>query len=425
MHERYSTDRMRMIWSDLGTMSLWATVECYMAKAQGATEEVYQELWEKRLPTKAVGLQEWRAEEFVTKHDVAAFVKLFRESVSPEASRWVHRGVTSSDLVDSAMASRVKESLGMIERAGFKLLNALGEKAKGHRRQPWIGRTHGQWAQETTFGHLLANRAMLVNRALMKVKSATFEQRVMMSGPVGDYATLGGTEKGKAAEAEFGRLMGMPVAAQSTQIVSRDGLAEAMWACERLMAAIAQVATDIRLMGQSEVGEVAESFALNQKGSSIMAHKNNTIGAENLVGLERVVRANVGPVVEGIATWGMRDISHSAVERVSVPLVLSITEFAALRCSTLVENLVVMGDRMLENIEKTGGVLKAGPLVTWLTENGADPEAAWKVVHVASSAVRGEDGHGLVRLVHKAVNDKVRRNEAGWEQFEGNWAEWR
>jgi adenylosuccinate lyase len=429
MIERYSTDRMRVIWSDAGTMSLWSTVERAMAEAQGAPEHVVKELWEKRLPMAEAGVVEWRCREATTRHDVVAFVELMRESVSLEAARWVHRGVTSSDLVDSAQAIRVKESLGMIAKAGQGLTNELGALAQRWSSQPWIGRTHGQWAQETTLGHLWSNRAMAVNKAVLKVRAAMGEQMVMMSGPVGDYKTLGGEKEGKAAEQAFGRLVKMPVAAKSTQVVDRGGLAEAMWACERLMAAIAQVATDVRLMGQSEVGEVAEAFAAKQRGSSIMAHKNNTVGAENLIGLERVVRANVMPVVEGVATWGMRDITHSAVERVCVPLVLGTTEYGALRCAKLMAGLVVRPERAMDNIDKTGGVLEAGGLVTWLTENGAGPKEAWEVVHEASKEVEvgdlwvGSSPMDLKQMTQRMVNKKVKNNEAGWSEFKGNWAE--
>lgn len=420
MLDRYSTERMRTIWSDAGTMSLWSSVERMMAQAQGAPGEVIKEMYVNRLPTAEVGVEEWRRLEETTRHDVAAFVTLMREGLSPEAAKWVHRGVTSSDLVDSAQAIRVKRSLELIAVAGQTLTNELGALAGRYGKTRWIGRTHGQWGQETTLGHLFANRAMLMNRAVLRVREAKADQAVMMSGPVGDHRTV--TE---ASEAAFGRLAMMPVAAKTTQIVARDGLAEAMWASERLMAAIAQVATDVRLMGQSEVGEVAEGFGRGQKGSSIMAHKNNTIGAENLVGLERVVRANVMPVVEGVGNmWGMRDISHSSVERVCVPLVLGTTEFAALRCTKLLQEMIVRTDRMLINVEATSGVLEAGPLVTWLTENGADPEAAWQVVHEASKSPDLGKGYELRAVVHSKVNRLVKDGQAGWEQFEGNWADW-
>lgn len=423
MLDRYTTDEMRMIWSDNGTMSLWSNVERMMAEAQGAPKEVVAEMWEKRLPTAEIGVDAWKTREGTTRHDVVAFIELMRESLSPEAAKWVHRGVTSSDLVDSAMAIRVKRSLGMIAVAGQTLTNELGSMANRYSKQPWIGRTHGQWGQETTLGHLFANRAMLMNRATLRVREAQMDQMVMMSGPVGDHRTVT-----SEAERAFGRLAMMPVAGVTTQIVARDGLAEAMWACERMMAAIAQVAMDIRLMGQSEIGEVAEGFTRGQKGSSIMAHKNNTIGAENLVGLERIVRANVMPVVEGIGNmWGMRDIAHSSVERVCVPLVVGVTEFAALRCTRLLKGMIVRTDRAIANIERTGGVLEAGPLVTWLTEKGASPEAAWQIVHEASQDVEREDnagGKALVRGTQKRVNELVRRGQGGWGEFNGNWAEW-
>lgn len=424
MIDRYSTEQMRQIWSDAGTMALWNSVERNMAQAQGAPEEVTREMWEKRLPTSSLGVKEWKEREATTKHDVVAFVELMRESLSPEAARWVHRGVTSSDLVDSAMAMRVKRSLQMIGVASQTLTNQLGELVGRYGKTPWIGRTHGQWAQETTLGHLWANRGMLVNRATLRVREAQMCQMVMMSGPVGDYRTVT-----KEAEREFGRLVMMPVAGVTTQVVARDGLADAMWACGQLMAAVAQVATDVRLMGQSEVGEVAEHFAAKQRGSSIMAHKNNTIGAENLVGLERIVRANVGPVVEGVATWGMRDISHSSVERVCVPLVLATTEYGVKKATSLLTTLVVNSGRVMENIESTRGVLEAGPLVTWLTEKGADPKAAWEVVHEASKEVEVGDYHvgasqmNLTQMTQRLVNRKMKENEEGWGEFEGNWAE--
>lgn len=430
MLDRYSTDKMRMMWSDGGTMSLWSAVECAMAEAQGAPEEVVRELQAGKLPTAEASVQHWKAREHETRHDVVAFVELMRESVSSEAARWVHRGVTSSDLVDSAQAIRVKQSLAMISAAGQALSNELGELAKRWGKTPWVGRTHGQWAQETTMGHLWGNRAMLVNRAVTRVRAATNDQHVMMSGPVGDYRTLGGQKRGREIEAAFGRLVRMPVAAQTTQIISRDRLVTGLEACGALMSAIAQVATDVRLMGQSEVGEVAEGFGAGQRGSSIMAHKNNTIGAENLVGLERIVRANISPVAESVVTWGMRDISHSSVERVCVPLVLGMTEFAALRCTSMLKGLVVRPDRMLENIERTGGVLEAGPLVTWLTENGAEPKKAWETVHEASKEVEvgdlwaGARPMNLVQLTQRMVNKKVKNNEDGWTEFEGNWAAW-
>lgn len=403
---RYSTPEMMKLWSETTKLDLWRLVETAAVEARLERSEEKDLILALLKASPAPTHQQVLDEETRSRHDVVAFLRAWRtniaakgasvggDEVARRASAAVHGGLTSSDLVDSANGVLWSRSADLIGTEGRALVEEMARHALAHRATPRVGRTHGQWAEETTWGHWMADRVLLMERAVRRVEGAREGVAlVKLSGPVGDYKRVTREE-----EEDFAKLLGLVTRSRlrasdsSLQVIARDGLAELMFACSLLAGAVAALAHEVRLGSQSEVNELHEPVGSGQIGSSSMPHKRNSVGCEQIEGLCKVVKANASIVQDGVVLWGERDINHSSVERVSVPLVLQLTHYLVRKAGWLMRGLEVNRPGMAANLEKARPVLDSGAALTWLTEQGVEPEAARDLVRLASSqAVEDED----------------------------------
>lgn len=379
MIDRYSTIDMQNLFSLETQMKIWHEVECATALAQGAPREIVKELYLSSAPD----LADVEHEELTTRHDVVAFLNVWRRDLSPEAAGWVHKGMTSSDLVDTANAVRLKEATYLLLVALTKLRHGLAQHAIDHRETYRVGRTHGQTAELTTWGHRMAEFAVAIDRAMIRFKKLRAGWTVgKMSGPVGTFSRTT-VDQEKAAMNQLG-LWAPDI---TSQIVMRDVYADFVFCCAQAATAIEALALEIRLSSRTDTGEVAEGFGDEQRGSSSMPHKRNPIGSEQLCGLARLVRAQIEPVMQGVASHHERDISHSSVERVALADVSNLTHYMAKSATALVENLKVNREAMLDRATASTASLLSANLREQLIAQGIEADRAWKVV--ANAAEHG------------------------------------
>ncbi len=314
--------------------------------------------------------------EAVTDHDVAAFVDVIQESIGPPAGVWVHYGLTSSDVVDTALCSTLVKAADLLIEASSALVDALRRRAREFRGTPVVGRTHGIHAEPTTFGAKLALWCLQADRDRARLRAARRAVAVgKLSGAVGTYSNID-----PAVEDHVCAALGLrPVPA--TQVVARDRHAEYLWACASVGASIEAFATEVRHLQRTEVGEVSEPFASGrQKGSSAMPHKRNPIKTEQLSGLARVLRGYLGAGLEDVALWHERDISHSSVERIILPDASILAYYAMRRMTAVVDGLVVDADRMLANIDASYGLVYSQPVLLALVASGMERDTAYRIV---------------------------------------------
>jgi len=376
---------MARIWSDEGRLSTWLEVELAATAAWAELGVVPAAAAEEVGKRAAVPTPERVAElEATLQHDTAAFVDAVAERLGPEG-RWFHYGLTSSDVVDTALALQIREAgtllLGGVERA----LAAVVARADEHRNTIQIGRTHGVHAEPTTFGLKLAGWAFELDRGRRRLSRALEELRVgKLSGAVGTYA---------ATDPELERLacerLGLEPAPTSTQIVQRDRHAELLCALAVLASSLETFALEIRHLARTEVAEVQEPFGRGQKGSSAMPHKRNPIVAERICGLARVVRAAAGVGLENVALWHERDISHSSAERVVIPDAFLALDYMLDRFTWLVEGLVVRAERMLRNLDASHHLFFSQRVLLALVESGLARDDAYGLVQ--RNALRAAD----------------------------------
>lgn len=383
MIERYTLPEMGRIWSEAHKYELWTRVETAVLAAHADAGTV---------PADAVGpvraapppAPEAVAEvEAVTDHDVIAFLTAWADNTSPrEAAAWVHFGMTSSDLLDTALALQLTEASDvLIGRAG-ELVVALRDHALAHTGTLRAGRTHGIHAEPDVWGHRVADFAFAVARCRDRLRRAREAVRVgKLSGPVGTYSNLD-----PAIEERVMAELGLRPAEVATQVVMRDGIGEWMSALALLASACEAIALEIRHCQRTEVGELAEPFGAGQKGSSAMPHKRNPIRSERICGLARLTRSYVTPVVEGMALWHERDISHSSVERVALPDAAAATDYLLYLTTGLIRGLVVNADRMRANLEATGGLIYTSSVLLELVAAGMSREDAYAMVQAAAMA---------------------------------------
>jgi adenylosuccinate lyase len=315
------------------------------------------------------------AREQVTDHDVAAFVDVVQDAIGPPAGTWVHYGLTSSDVVDTALGVTLAASADLLVRASRELVSALKRRARELADVAMVGRTHGIHAEPVTFGAKLALWCLQAERDRRRLEAARRAVSVgKLSGAVGTYSNID-----PEIEARVCAALGLtPVPA--SQVVSRDRHAEYLWACASVGATVESFATEIRHLQRTEVGEVEEPFGSGQKGSSAMPHKRNPIVAERLSGLARVLRGYLGAGLEDVALWHERDISHSSVERVILPDASLLAYYVLRKMTALVEGLVVHPDRMLENLDRSHGLVFSQPVLLALVASGMDRDAAYRIV---------------------------------------------
>jgi adenylosuccinate lyase len=316
------------------------------------------------------------AREQVTDHDVAAFVDVVQAAIGPPEGSWVHYGLTSSDVVDTALCATLTRAADLLLDASGALVSVLKARAIEFVDTPMPGRTHGMHAEPTTFGAKLALWCLQADRDRGRLHAARHKVAVgKLSGAVGTYSNID-----PRVEAHVCGALGLtPVPA--TQVISRDRHAELLWACAAAGATIEMIGTEIRHLARTEVGEVEEAFGPGQKGSSAMPHKRNPILSERLSGLARVLRGYLGAGLEDVALWHERDISHSSVERVVLPDACLLTYYMLRRAAGLVQNLVVNTDRMRSNVlQGSYGLVFSQPVLLALVESGMERDAAYRIV---------------------------------------------
>ncbi len=376
MIPRYSLPEMTRIWSEERKLEVWKEMETLVVEAWVEEGIAPAAAAAAVRAAPEVNAGEWKAREEVTSHDVAAFVDVLSGSVSA-GGEWVHYGLTSSDMLDTAQGLILKEAGELLQRRLDELLAVVKRKAIEHRKTVMIGRTHGIWAEPTTFGLKLATWAFEADRDRTRLKAARAAVSVgKISGAVGTYAHTPPT-----IEAYVCDRLGLNIEPASSQITHRDRHAEFLATLAIIGASLERFATEIRHLQRSEVGEVREPFGKGQKGSSAMPHKRNPIASENITGLARLLRSYAAAGFENVALWHERDISHSSVERVALPDACLILDFALARMTKLIDGLVVDSDRMLENLDSTRGLIfSQAVLLALIEDQGLSRDQAYRVV---------------------------------------------
>jgi adenylosuccinate lyase len=366
---------MGAIWTEENKYRMWLAVESAASDVlaeDGIVPAGAAKAIRERGAIDVKRIQEIEAE---VKHDVIAFTTAVAEKIGPE-SRWLHYGLTSNDIVDTAQALQIKAASTIITEGLNKLAGVLKKRALEFKHTPTIGRTHGIHAEPTTFGLKLLNWYSETQRNIARFHAAAEDMRVgKLSGAVGTFGHL----KPEHEERICARL-GLEPAAVATQVIQRDRHAHYISTLAIITSTLDKIATEIRHLQRTEVREAEEFFSEKQKGSSAMPHKRNPITSEQISGLARVVRANSQAAYENIALWHERDISHSSVERVIFPDSTILTDYLLEKTSALIDNLLVYPARMLRNLESTGGLIFSGQLLLDLAESGMAREDAYHLV---------------------------------------------
>ena len=393
MIARYTLPEMGRIWTDENRYAQWLAVELAACRA-----------WNKlgRIPDQALAEIESKAAfevarveeiEAETRHDVIAFLTNVAEHVGP-SSRYIHLGLTSSDVLDTAYALLIKQSGELILAALDRLLAALKTRALEHKLTIQMGRSHGIHAEPVTFGLKLAGFYAEFSRDRQRLERAiAAAARGKISGAVGTYANVT-----PQVEAMVMAELGLTPAVASTQVVARDGLAEYFCSLAIIGGTIERLAIEIRHLQRTEVLEAEEAFAKGQKGSSAMPHKRNPIGSENLSGQVRLLRAYALASLEDMALWHERDISHSSVERTIGPDADILAHYSLHRLAGIVERLTVYPDNMMKNLNLTGGLIHSQQVLLALAEGGLSREDAYRLVQKHAMATWAEGGSFRERL---------------------------
>ena len=375
MIARYTRPQMGQIWSDENKYRMWLAVETAASETlaeDGIVPVEAAKAIRERGDFSVARIQEIEAE---VKHDVIAFTTAVAEKIGPE-SRWLHYGLTSNDVVDTAQALQIKAASVLIREDLLAVIEVLKRRALEFKHTPTIGRTHGIHAEPTTFGLKLLNWYAEMRRNLERFDAAAEQIRIgKLSGAVGTFGHLSPKHEERICEK-----LGLTPAPVATQVIQRDRHAHYISTLAIITATLDKIAVEIRHLQRTEVREAEEFFSEKQKGSSAMPHKRNPITTEQISGLARVVRANAQAAYENVALWHERDISHSSVERVIFPDSTILTDYLLAKTATLIEKLLVYPKRMLKNLESTGGLIFSGQLLLDLAEAGMLREDAYRLV---------------------------------------------
>jgi adenylosuccinate lyase len=383
---RYTRPEMGRIWSDQNKFQTWLDVELAATETLAEAGLVPQSAAKAMREKGGFDLDRINQIEAEVKHDVIAFTTAVAEKVGPE-SRWLHYGLTSNDVVDTAQALLVKQASAIIREDLKKLREVLKRRAFEFKDTPAIGRTHGIHAEPITFGLKLANWYSEMERDIERFEMASEQMRVgKLSGAVGNAAHL----EPEYEEAICKRL-GLNVAAVSSQVIQRDRHAFYLATLAVIASTLDKIATEIRHLQRTEVREAQEYFSEKQKGSSSMPHKKNPITSEQISGLARVLRGNAQAAFENIALWHERDISHSSAERVILPDSTILADYLLAKTENLIAKLLVYPARMLKNLESTGGLIFSGQLLLDLAESGMSREDAYRLVQTHAMRSWKED----------------------------------
>jgi adenylosuccinate lyase len=380
---------MAGLFSDQARYACWTRVEVLAAEAQArlgyVPEGALADIRRAAVPSAARVAQLERERD----HEVLSFLAALCEDIPDESARWVHLGMTSYDLVDTAFGHTLARATDLLLRAARRLRRVLVEKAVEHWETLCVGRTHGVHAEPTTFGHKLAGFAFAVDRSVQRLGQARAAVAVgTISGAVGTYALID-----PAVEEYVCGELGLGIEPAPSQVVGRDRHAQLVQAVATLGACVEQIALEMRLLQRTEVREVEERRAVAYQGSSAMPHKRNPTTSERLCGLARLLRGHVGATLEDVALWHERDLSHSSVERVAVPDSLIVGHYQTTAAAELVETLTVFGERMRAGVDQTGGLVLSSAVLTDLLRNGVQREKAYRIVQAIAnrSASSGED----------------------------------
>jgi adenylosuccinate lyase len=379
--ERYTLPEMGRVWSEAHKYELWCRVETLVLEANAAAG---------RVPADSIGPvqaappptpERVAAIEAVTNHDVIAFLTAWADNTTPrEAAAFVHFGMTSSDLLDTALALQLTEAADLLIGRAVALTAALREHALAHRRTLRPGRTHGIHAEPDVWGHRVADFAFAMARCCERLRRARTAVAVgKLSGPVGTYSSID-----PQIEAAVMAGLGLRPADVATQVVLRDGISEWVSVLAIVATVCEAVALEVRHGQRTEVRELSEAFTAGQKGSSAMPHKKNPVRSERISGLARIVRAQIVPVLEGIPLWHERDISHSSAERVALPDAAIATDYLLEQTTALITGLQVDAARMRANLDATGGLIYSSAVLLELVDEGMSREDAYALVQRAA-----------------------------------------
>ena len=403
MIPRYCTPEMDEVWSDVRRLERWLEVELLATEAQakiGVVPVDDAEQCRRRAPeVDETFVADVLQREAVTNHDVAAFVDVVQQRIGFPAGSWIHHGLTSSDVVDTALMWALHDAVALIREAAAELCGVLVELARRHRDTVMVGRTHGIHAEPITFGAKVALWALQLHRD--RGRLATLDETVSvckLSGAVGTYSNID-----PRVESMVGAAIGL-VPVPATQVIARDRHAEFLWVMASVGATTELMAVELRHLQRTEVGEVREGFSPGQKGSSAMPHKQNPISAETISGLARVLRSNLQAGLQDVALWHERDISHSSVERIVLPDSSQLAHYVLRRMATLLHGLDVSVERMKANLDANNGLVFSQAVLLALVHAGLRRDDAYQIVQRAASTA-GTDGRPFREVLEQELGE--------------------
>ncbi|MGI8762578.1 MAG: adenylosuccinate lyase [Ilumatobacteraceae bacterium] len=403
MIPRYCTPEMDEVWSDVRRLERWLQVELLATEAQaqiGVVPVDDAEQCRRRAPeVDETFVADVLQREAVTNHDVAAFVDVVQQRIGFPAGSWIHHGLTSSDVVDTALMWALHDAVALIREAAAELCGVLVELARRHRDTVMVGRTHGIHAEPITFGAKVALWALQLHRD--RGRLATLDETVSvckLSGAVGTYSNID-----PRVESMVGAAIGL-VPVPATQVIARDRHAEFLWVMASVGATTELMAVELRHLQRTEVGEVREGFSPGQKGSSAMPHKQNPISAETISGLARVLRSNLQAGLQDVALWHERDISHSSVERIVLPDSSQLAHYVLRRMATLLHGLDVSVERMKANLDANNGLVFSQAVLLALVHAGLRRDDAYQIVQRAALTA-GTDGRPFREVLEQELGE--------------------
>lgn len=403
MIPRYCTPEMDEVWSDVRRLERWLEVELLATEAQaqiGVVPVDDAEQCRRRAPeVDETFVADVLQREAVTNHDVAAFVDVVQQRIGFPAGSWIHHGLTSSDVVDTALMWALHDAVALIREAAAELCGVLVELARRHRDTVMVGRTHGIHAEPITFGAKVALWALQLHRD--RGRLVTLDETVSvckLSGAVGTYSNID-----PRVESMVGAAIGL-VPVPATQVIARDRHAEFLWVMASVGATTELMAVELRHLQRTEVAEVREGFSPGQKGSSAMPHKQNPISAETISGLARVLRSNLQAGLQDVALWHERDISHSSVERIVLPDSSQLAHYVLRRMATLLHGLDVSVERMKANLDANNGLVFSQAVLLALVHAGLRRDDAYQIVQRAALTA-GTDGRPFREVLEQELGE--------------------
>ena len=379
MIPRYNRPKIEAIWSDKNKYTIWTEIECLIAEQLSKLKKIPKKAAIEIRKKAKFDILEINEIEKKTKHDFVAYINNVSNYIG-DSSKYFHHGVTSSDIIDTSFSIQLKQSSEIIIKQLKKLILVLKQKSQNHKKTIMMGRSHGMHAEPTTFGLKMASFYFEFKRNLKRLELAKDEISICaISGPVGSYNSID-----VSVEKYVAKKLELKVEDISTQIIPRDRHAYFFATLGIIGSSIERLVVEIRHLQRTELLEVEEFFHKDQKGSSAMPHKRNPILSENLTGLSRYIRSAVIPTMENIALWHERDISHSSVERILSPDILTATDFALDRLTTLIKDLIIYPKNMKKNLSQLGGLHKSQNILLALTKKGLTRQRAYIIVQSAA-----------------------------------------